>query len=85
MTQADDVLLITGCRIRNEFVTLEDGFKYWCGSPSGNGAMSAHNLRVIADYLDSLNADWAAQVGRELMQAASDNFQAMVKENEEPK
>jgi len=46
--------------LENEIVTLEDGFKYYW--PAGSGALSAHNLREMADYLDELNKDWDTQL-----------------------
>lgn len=45
----------------DEIVTLDDGFKYYW--PNDNsGAFSAHNLREIADYLDSLNHEWEQRI-----------------------
>ena len=43
-----------------DIIVLEDGFRYF--APGGGGALSADNLRVIADELDSRNAEWSAQV-----------------------
>ena len=39
-----------------EFHTLEDGFFYYW--PSQGGALSAYQLRVLANHLDKLNAPW---------------------------
>lgn len=39
-----------------DYVTLEDGFKYfWV---VGKGALSADDLRSVADYLDKQNEEW---------------------------
>ena len=46
----------------SEFVAGDDGYYvYWPESATG-GAYSAHMLREIANHLDTLNADWDAQV-----------------------
>lgn len=45
---------------RGEFQALEDGFVYYW--PSGGGAISAHQLRLLADELDRRNADWERQL-----------------------
>lgn len=42
--------------IEADIITGDDGYRcYW---PSGNGSLSAHELRKIAARLDELNADW---------------------------
>ena len=39
---------------------MDDGYQYfWIAN---RGALSASDLRIIADELDRLNADWDAQV-----------------------
>lgn len=43
-----------------EFITCEDGCVYWW--PSGNGAVAAHELRTLADYLDKRNAEAEAHI-----------------------
>ncbi len=41
---------------KNEIIPLEDGYHYfWV---SGKGAMSADELRIIADELDRMNKPW---------------------------
>lgn len=45
---------------RRDFVKLEDGYVYYW--PCMSGAFSAWILRVIADELDRLNADWNKMV-----------------------
>lgn len=45
---------------RGEFVTENDGFTYWW--PQGQGFLSAHHLRELADELDRRNAAWEAQL-----------------------
>jgi hypothetical protein len=48
--------IIAHCRKYNDIGPLEDGFQYfWV---ENRGAMSAADLRVIADELDRLNKDW---------------------------
>lgn len=39
---------------RQEFVIFEDGYTYYW--PNNGGALTAHNLRQIADELDRRNA-----------------------------
>lgn len=74
--QTDSAFAQTHVRVaqeRNEFVTLEDGYVYWWptlqavqhpggGTTGGGGALSAHELRAIADELDRRNAAWDAQI-----------------------
>ena len=49
---------------RQEVITLDDGFQYfWI---ENRGALTAHNLRAIADELDRRNSAWKEQVEREL-------------------
>ena len=44
----------------SEFVTDVDGFvKYW---PKGNGCLTEHDLRVLADEIARRNAAWQAQI-----------------------
>ena len=43
-------------KIEPELVFLEDGFCYW--SPERKGALSADDLRFIADVLDERNRPW---------------------------
>lgn len=47
---------------KKEFIVLEDGFWYYW--PSRDGAISAEQLREIAEALDHRNKDW-----REKMEA----------------
>lgn len=47
--------------LKNEFVTLEDGYVYYW--PTDNcGAIPAYALRFIADELDKRNAEWDKQI-----------------------
>lgn len=43
-----------------EFVMLEDGFVYYW--PNKSGAISAHELRALADEIDRRNRDWHDQI-----------------------
>ena len=49
-------------KLRDDFVTLEDGYKYYWPYGEHRGAMSAELLRLIADELDAANAAWDAIV-----------------------
>lgn len=49
-------------KLRDDFVTLEDGYKYYWPYGEHRGAMSAELLRLIADELDAANATWDAIV-----------------------
>jgi hypothetical protein len=46
----------------DEFVTGDDGCVVYWPSYKYGGALSAWELRVIADYLDARNAAWHAVV-----------------------
>ena len=46
----------------NEFVTLDDGFVYYW--PNGAGDISSHELRTLADELDSRNKAWHDDINR---------------------
>jgi hypothetical protein len=48
-------------KIREDIVTLEDGFKYYWPE-SGTGALSSSHLRLIADELDRLNKEWEDKI-----------------------
>lgn len=52
--------MISISRINDDLVTLEDGYVYYFQRSAG--ALSAHNLRQIADILDEKNAEWDAIV-----------------------
>ena len=45
---------------RRDFITLEDGYIYYW--PSGQGALNAADLRILADILDTKNAAWNEEV-----------------------
>ncbi len=45
---------------RGDFMCLEDGYYRWW--PHGLGAISAEELRMIANELDRLNTDWDNQL-----------------------
>lgn len=47
-----------------ELVSLEDGFIYYF--PRGEGGLSAHELRAIADELDRRNASWEKIIEEEI-------------------
>jgi len=47
--------------VTKDIETLEDGYKAWWPL-HGSGYLLASDLRIIADYLDELNADWDKQV-----------------------
>lgn len=49
---------------RKQFITLEDGYVYFW--PTGPGAASASELRMLAEILDEKNAKWDAQVKEDL-------------------
>lgn len=56
--------VITMCDERDEIDRLDDGYQYYF--PSGHGALSSVDLRIIADELDRRNKDWEEQVERDL-------------------
>lgn len=45
----------------DEFVTLDDGYKYWWPDKL-NGCVSAYQLRELADELDKLNEPWQQEI-----------------------
>ena len=56
--------VIASCDKYNEIGPLDDGFQYlWI---KDRGALSASDLRVIADELDRRNKDWKEQIERDL-------------------
>lgn len=61
--------IIERAKKAGDFLHLEDGFLYFY--PTGRGAMSAHVLRQIADYLDAQNKEWKEQVERDLNKFSS--------------
>lgn len=52
---------------RGEFYTGVDGFLVY--SPTAGGYLTAHNLRMLADYIDSVNQPWADRVDAELKES----------------
>jgi hypothetical protein len=50
---------------RNEFVQDVDGYVYWYPT-AGNGHLSAHQLRWLADELDERNRPWNEQIASDL-------------------
>lgn len=51
-----------------ELVTLDDGFVYFW--PEANfGALSAHELREIADSLDRINKPWSDDIDKYFVSA----------------
>jgi len=57
-------ILISNCDKHNDIGPQEDGFQYFWAR--GRGALSAADLRIIADELDKRNADWATKVKRNI-------------------
>lgn len=56
--------MIANCDKYNEIGPLDDGFQYfWI---KNRGALSANDLRIIADELDRRNKDWQEQIERDL-------------------
>lgn len=56
--------VIKRCDVFCEIGPLDDGFQYfWI---KDRGAMSATDLRIIADELDQRNKDWQEQIEREV-------------------
>lgn len=49
---------------RGELFADVDGFVYYW--PKTGGSLSAHHLRQLADELDRRNAEWEAQIARDL-------------------
>lgn len=45
---------------RPHLICLDDG--YWAYWIDGKGALKAHDLRIIADHLDTLNSGWDALI-----------------------
>lgn len=57
-------IVIDGCYKHDEISPLDDGFQYfWI---KNRGALSAFDLRVIADELDRRNKEWKETIEREL-------------------
>jgi len=46
---------------KDDFITLEDGYVYFY-PVHRKGAISASELRVLADILDAKNVEWHKQV-----------------------
>ena len=46
----------------DEFVTLDDGFKYYWPSKKRSGAYASYHLRILADELDRLNKEWSDKI-----------------------
>lgn len=63
MAQEDCERILRLARERGDFVALEDGF--YCYAPSSVGALRAHELRILADELDRMNAPHEAQIDRD--------------------
>ena len=62
--------VIASCDENNEIGPMEDGFQYFWGKKQ-YGAMSAADLRVIADELDRRNKGWEEQINRDLSRLIS--------------
>lgn len=56
--------VIRCCEEQKLFGPLEDGFVYFF--PANKGALSATDLRIIADEIDHRNASWEAQLEEDL-------------------
>ena len=61
MTESYEQRIVRMTDERDEFHTQVDGFCYWF--PSTDGGLSASDLRVLADELDSRNLQWHTQEG----------------------
>jgi hypothetical protein len=59
---SDKPRIITVAESSDEFVTLEDGFVYYWPSKEHYGALTATELRALADELDRRNAAWQATI-----------------------
>jgi hypothetical protein len=59
---SDKPRIITVAESSDEFVTLEDGFVYYWPSKEHYGALTATELRALADELDRRNAEWQATI-----------------------
>ena len=64
-------LVIASCIGRNELVILPDGYVHYWSDGSPHGALSAWQLRTIADELDRRNRAWDARV-RKTLQSTDD-------------
>lgn len=72
--------VIAGCDKHDEIALLDDGFQYfWV---QGRGAMSAFDLRIIADELDRRNKAWQDQIEREF---SNDKYEIIDNQNDQPK
>ena len=49
-----------------EITTIESGHKVWWPHLDKTGWFNSDTLRSIADYLDELNADWDAQIAKDV-------------------
>lgn len=61
---ADRDRIVSLIDARGEFFNLDDGYLYW--EPTGNGAFSAADLRIIANELDKRNKPWDDQINNDL-------------------
>lgn len=76
--------VLAKCDEFGEIGPLDDGFRYfWIRN---RGAMSAADLRVIADELDRRNKDWQDQIDRELtmMDSTEELVRAAESADEQP-
>lgn len=61
-TAQSDQALIQQLHERGEISTSDDGYFYYWPAAKFGGCISARQLRVIADHLDKLNAEWDSQI-----------------------
>ena len=47
-----------------DIIVIEDGFWVYWPTKESQGFLRPHDLRVIADHLDELNAPWEAQINK---------------------
>lgn len=58
--------IIKNAKDNGEFEKLDDGFHSYWPSPTNHGALTAANLRTLADELDRMNADWERTIKQTL-------------------
>ena len=58
--------IIASCDEHGDICPLEDGFQYYW---TNRGALTADNLRTIADELDRRNKDWQDLIEKEMKES----------------
>jgi len=64
MTEDYRQRVINMTHARNEFIVGDDGFVVFWPSRPDMGALTPSDLRILADELDRMNADWQAMLDR---------------------